>query len=109
MEQTKKKFVSTMRKGFAMTFANGLTASVQWGAGNYCDNHLPDDMDFSCSKDARSNTAEVAVCNGEHFLDAGDFIPEECSSDGTVAGWLSPEDVVYFLNKVKEYDPNKEA
>ena len=37
-----KKFVSTMRKGFRITFENGLTVSVQWGAGNYCDNHFPD-------------------------------------------------------------------
>lgn len=29
-----KKFVSTMRKGFHITFENGLEASVQWGAGN---------------------------------------------------------------------------
>ena len=56
-----KAFASTMRKGFHMTFANGLTASVQWGAGNYCDNHCPVDMDFTFSKDAESNTAEVAV------------------------------------------------
>ena len=28
-----KKFVSTMRKGFHMTFENGLTVSVQWGGG----------------------------------------------------------------------------
>lgn len=26
----KKGFVSTMRKGFHMTFPNGLTVSVQW-------------------------------------------------------------------------------
>ena len=56
-----KKFVSTMRKGFQMTFENGMTASVQWGAGNYCDNHLPDDFDFSCKKDAQSNTIVVAI------------------------------------------------
>ena len=80
------KFVSTMRKGFHITFENGLTASVQWGAGNYCDNHLPEDFDFSCSKDAESTTAEVAVIRGEEFLDIFDFIPEDCSNDGTVAG-----------------------
>ena len=97
------KFVSTMRKGFRITFDNGLTASVQWGAGNYCDNHFPDDCDFSCSKDASSTTAEVAVIRGGEFLDACDFLPENCSSDGTVAGWLSPEQVVYFLNRVSEH------
>lgn len=98
-----KKFVSTMRKGFHITFENGLTASVQWGAGNYCDNHFPDDMDFSCSKDARSDTAEVAVFNGGDFMDIIPFLPEDCSSDGTVAGWLTPEQVVDFLMNVKNY------
>lgn len=102
----KKKFVSTMRKGFHMTFENGMTASVQWGAGNYCDNHFPRDMDFSCSKDASSNTAEVAVIYKGDLIDFIDeFIPEECSTDGTVAGYMSPEDVLYFLNKVKERKP----
>ena len=101
-----KKFVSTMRKGFQMTFENGMTASVQWGAGNYCDNHFPKDMDFSCKKDASSNTAEVAVIYKGNLIDFIDeLIPEECSNDGTVAGYLSPEDVLYFLNKVKEWNP----
>lgn len=98
-----KKFISTMRKGFHITFENGLAASVQWGAGNYCDNHFPDDMDFSCSKDAMSDTAEVAVMRGRHFLDIDQFLPEDCSSDGTVAGWLTPEQVVEFLMNVKNY------
>lgn len=103
-----KKFVSTMRKGFQMTFANGLTASVQWGAGNYCDNHFPADCDFSYTKDARSNTAEVAVIYKGDLVDYIEkFLPEECSNDGQVAGWLSPEDVLYFLNKVKEFNPKE--
>ena len=101
-----KKFVSTMRKGFQMTFENGMTASVQWGAGNYCDNHFPPDADFSCKRDAESNTAEVAVIYKRELIDFIDeFIPEECSSDGTVSGWLSPEDVLYFLNKVSAWKP----
>lgn len=99
-----KKFVSTRRKGFHMTFENGMTASVQWGAGNYCDNSFPEDMDFSCSKDAQSDTAEVAVIYKGNLIDFIDeFIPEDCTSDGTVSGYLSPEDVLYFLNKVKEW------
>ena len=99
-----KKFVSTMRKGFQITFENGLSASVQWGAGNYCDNHFPKDMDFSFAKDAQSDTAEVAVIyKGDLMEDIDRFLPDNCSSDGQVAGWLSPEDVLYFLNKVKEF------
>ena len=101
----KKKFVSTMRKGFHMTFENGLTASVQWGAGNYCDNHFPADMDFSCSKDARSDTAEVAVFDSKgNFMEIAQFLHEDAYHDGTVCGWLSPEEVLCFLNKVKEFN-----
>ena len=82
-----KGFVSTMRKGFHMTFENGLTASIQWGAGNYCDNHFPADLDFSFSKDAQSDTAEIAVWDAkDNWLDPQEFFNYEISSDGTVAG-----------------------
>lgn len=106
-----KKFVSTMRKGFQMTFENGLTASVQWGAGNYCDNHFTNDLDeIYCKRDMQSDTAEVAVIYKGKLIDYIDeFLPEPCHNDGTVAGWLSPEDVLYFLNKVKEYNPESEV
>lgn len=101
-----KKFNSTMRKGFQMTFENGMTASVQWGAGNYCDNHFPEDMDdFYCKRDMSSDTAEVAVIYKGDLIEISNFLPEDCSHDGTVAGWLSPEEVLYFLNKVKEFKP----
>ena len=103
---TKKKFGSTMRKGFHMTFENGLTISVQWGAGNYCDNHFPEDMDFSCRKDAHSDTAEIAVMYGREFVPIDPFVPEHCSHDGTVCGWMTPEDVLYAMNKVQAYKNN---
>lgn len=32
-------FKSTQGKGFHMTFANGWTVSVQWGAGNFGPNY----------------------------------------------------------------------
>ena len=97
-----KAFVSTMRKGFQMTFENGLTASVQWGAGNYCDNHFPKDMDFSFNKDAQSNTAEVAVFNKQrNFIDANDFVPEGCGSCDIVCGYMTADQVVEFLYNVK--------
>lgn len=99
-----KKFVSTMRKGFHITFENGLSASVQWGAGNYCDNHFPADMDFSHSKDAESNTAEVAVFDKDGgFMDIELFVSDDVSNDTMVAGWLTPEQVVDFLVNVKNW------
>ena len=102
-----KKFVSTMRKGFHISFENGLTVSVQWGAGNYCDNHFPNDMDFSYNKDAKSDTAEVAVIETStgKFLNANDFVPTELSDElmegDVVIGWLTPEQLVDFLMSVK--------
>ena len=63
-----KKFISTERKGFKMTFKNGLTISVQWGAINYCDNKVfvidPLGLDNELkpsNQDMESNTAEVAI------------------------------------------------
>lgn len=102
-----KKFVSTMRKGFHITFENGLLASVQWGAGNYCDNHFPEKTFNLFNNDAESDTAEVAVFDkhGE-FMDIGNFVPDDASSDGMIAGYLTPEQVVDFLVKVKEWNGN---
>ena len=101
-----KKFVSTMRKGFHMTFENGLTVSVQWGAGNYCDNHFPEDRDFTFSKDAESDTAEVAVFNSHgEFIDPQRFFSYEINSDGMVVGWLDPSQVVELLANVRDW-PN---
>ena len=102
----RKGFVSTMRKGFHMTFPNGLTVSVQWGAGNYCDNHFPKDRDFTFSKDAESDTAEVAVIDerGE-FIDPQQFFGYEINSDGDVAGYLDPSQVVELLANVRDW-PN---
>ena len=90
-------FFSTMRKGFRMTFENGLAVSVQWGAGNYCDNHFPADMDFSFSKDAKSSSAEIAVIYKDEFLNPQHFIDEEISGDGMVSGYLSAEQVAKII------------
>lgn len=105
----RRGFVSTMRKGFHMTFPNGLTVSVQWGAGNYCDNHFPKDMDFTCSKDAESDTAEVAVINSkDEFVDPQQFFDYEITSDGMIAGYLDPSQVAELLIAVRDW-PNTQG
>ena len=102
-----KGFLSTMRKGFHMTFENGLSVSVQWGAGNYCDNHFPKDMDFSFSKDAESSTAEVAIFDkAMNFMDTYQFVDDSASTDGEVIGYLTPSQVVDILVKVRDYPNN---
>lgn len=96
-----KSFVSTMRKGFHMTFKNGLTISVQWGAGNYCDNHFPENLDFPFSKDAESNTAEVAVFGSQgQIIDPQTFVKYDLQSDGEVAGWLDADQVAELIHNV---------
>lgn len=92
-----KKFNSTSNKGFNMTFANGITASVQWGAGNYRDNYFS--KDFSFSKEASSNTAEVAAWNENDEWVTNKF----CDTCDDVAGYLSPDEVLQFLNSCANY------
>lgn len=100
-----KKFVSTMRKGFHMTFENGLTISVQWGAGNYCDNHFPENLDFSFSKDAESDTAEVAIWGSDkEFIDPQTFVKYDINSDGDVAGYLDSDQVAELIHNVSLWE-----
>ena len=37
-----KMFKSTQNKGFSLTFANGITISVQFGPSNYCEHQERD-------------------------------------------------------------------
>jgi hypothetical protein len=89
-------FKVTRGKGFQITFPNGWTASVQWGIGNYCDHHMePFDTEREKVLAAQgSTTAEVAAISPEgklvDLLGRGD----------TVAGWLSPAEVLAFLTMV---------
>lgn len=98
-----KKFISTERKGFKITFENQLTVSVQWGPENYCDNKCFtieefNRTDFSHSKDYESDTAEVAIMYGDLFINPS-FIGIEASSN--VIGYASPEEVINIMNIVK--------
>ena len=81
-----KAFRITDKKGFQMTFANGYTVSVQFGAGNYCDNR----NDFGCSEvECASNNAEVAIwdVNGEWV----------CFGADEVVGWQTADLVAKLL------------
>jgi hypothetical protein len=73
--------------GFHIKFANGWTASVQWGYGNYCENR------YRKGKFA-SATAEIAAwpegLGQWHKFPGGN----------SVMGWVKPEDVVKFLAKI---------
>lgn len=94
-ESPKPGFAITVGKGFHITFANGWTASVQFGRGNYCGNR--DHPEYGGKDLPPSGTAEIAAWGPDEswlsFEDSGD----------TVAGYQSPADVLAFLIKVAAF------
>lgn len=58
-------FTCTRGKGFSMRFDNGLTLSVQWGTGNYCDNWNMDPLVAARQRYLASQTAEVRVVDDD--------------------------------------------
>ena len=98
-------FEITMRKGFHMAFENGLSISVQWGAGNYCDNHHGKSADFTFSTDAKSKTAEVAVFDArDEFINPQKFIEDSIITDGEVVGYLTSDQVAQMIYNVSRYN-----
>ncbi len=94
-------FYITDGKGFQMKFANGWTASVQWGTGNYCDHY---DMRYSSTANVEagqkgSTTAEIAAWDGN-----GEW---HNFGNDTVKGWVSPDEVVAFLSMVSNFKESK--
>ena len=83
-------------RGFSMTFANGWTVSVQIGSGTYCDNSdfasktLP--LEVLHERTSCAN-AEIAAFKGKKWHDFG---------DDTVKGWCKPDEILDFMNMIKE-------
>lgn len=102
------EFRSTWRKGFHMSFDNGITVSVQFGAGNYCSNYY--DTDFTSQNDAKSETAEVAIWHSTHtepqdWISVNYFLDDAYGEGhGGVCGWLSPKQVAELLYKASMED-----
>lgn len=83
-------FKITDNKGFHITFENGYTVSVQFGAGNYSDNYSLGIMDYYGKPVPPSSTAETALIGPN-----GGFVDY---NDDLVQGRQSPEDVLKLLN-----------
>lgn len=87
-------FKITAGKGFHVTFENGITVSVQWGPGNYCDNYderIDHDSDVACGKRG-SDVVETAVIRGKNLIEVPMWPGD------TVQPHMSPEDVLNLLN-----------
>lgn len=83
-------FKITDNKGFQITFPNGYTVSVQFGAGNYCNNYSLGIMEYYGKPVPPSSTAETALIGPD-----GEFV--EYKGDD-VQGRQTPEDVLELLN-----------
>ena len=96
MTTTQSKFVSTYNRGLQMTFENGLTISIQFGTGNYCER-----KNFNASHDDElkeplitSGTAEIAIW---HKASDTWF---QFESD-QVKGWMRPDEVAEWISYIK--------
>ena len=85
-------------KGFHITFPNGITVSVQFGAGNYCDNYY---SDWSEKGTIESNDAEVAMWKEGGEWVTKEYIGKEDHDD--VIGYQSIEEVWNILKWAEEY------
>ena len=79
--------------GFQMTFENGITVSVMFRAGNYCEHHYAafgsDLKEIEDNGHHKSSDAEIAIWQGETWLDfGGDTVAGYLSAD-EVAGWIA--------------------
>ncbi len=83
-------FKNTHGQGFHISFDNGWTVSVQFGAGHYSDNYL---ADFNDRKFWESTTAETAA-----FPTVGDG--EWLDGRTHVNGRQTPEQVLELFNRV---------
>ena len=83
-------FKTCDQKGFHITFDNGYTVSVQFGAGNYCDNYDLRIMEYHDKAVPPSRTAETAL-----IAPNGDFV--EYKGDD-VQGRQTADDVLELLN-----------
>lgn len=89
-------------RGFRITFSNGWTVSVQFGESNYASKR-----DYNAGYDDwrtgqlswKSCDAEVAIIDP-----TGQFVPFE-STDDSVKGWVSPDEVSKILEWTRKRNP----
>jgi len=91
-------FRSTQNRGFSMTFNNGLTISVQFGTGNYCERRsfsapYRSEMDGDNNGITSSSTAEIAIWHkdSDQWFDFG---------RDQVKGWCDTNEVAIWIDRV---------
>lgn len=86
------QFSVTHNKGFEMTFGNGLTISVQFGTGNYCDRRGLQASPLSEMREpiVQSANAEIAIWDADNawFYFGSDYVKGWCTPD-EVSRWIA--------------------
>jgi hypothetical protein len=78
---------------FAMKFANGLTISVAFGDGNYCERRNTNTRYNEPSK-VTTNTAEICIWDETNK----DF---EYQGDGVI-GWLNADEIAQWISATQQ-------
>ena len=94
-------FRTFSQKGFQVSFDNGLTVSVMFGAGNYCEHHFNEEVEpgFGATvkvwSEHNSVSAEIAVVDSN-----GTFVTEfpGCSEGHQCKGWITPDEMLAVMN-----------
>ena len=85
-------FKITNHKGFQITFENGWTVSVQFGAGNYCENYNMPWGAAAASEVWRSHDAEIAAWDADGNWYGFEHDP--------VDGRKAADEVLAFMNEI---------
>jgi len=103
-------------RGFQLDMLNGVTVSVQWGPGNYCDSDVRD-----AGFDAPMKTLENDECWGSNLAECAAFVTgsdlawvsvpgytgggrDRCGGDD-VCGYLNVSQVLDFINLASKLAP----
>ena len=88
-------FTNCYNQGVQFTFANGLTISIQWGKGNYCQNQSSDlGSPFTSPREIlESIDAEIAIWDQDGY--------DYCFENDNVKGWVATDEVAYWITEVQ--------
>lgn len=100
------KFSTSRNKGFQITLSNGVTCSVQWGPGNYCQKYdsLAETIAYEFWK---STDAEIACWRAGPDIEPNKWCTKEIypDLDDDVKGYVDADEVVNFLSKCMALHP----
>ncbi len=98
----------TGSKGFQLSFENGLTISVQFGRGNYCQNKKSTTLFPGHFADVECPNAEIAIFPTDTLLQniwlTNKFLPKKRGQD--VVGYVKPDEIAKLIRRVSLYKYN---